>query len=219
MAAATGASAARAELARLEAEGKVDEGMRCEILHGELIIRSRGVGHAHLRRLERQDKIDAALRYEILAGELLIRGLFSAQHDRAVEALRSRLDEWAGQHGGAVVTARGIETAHHLLVPDVWLLTPDRAHELTARRYHVVPDLVVEVTSPGSRALDLIDKREIYRGLRVPECWIVDTVDNRVLVDRRDAALSQPAERTEGTLTTEQAPGLEIPIGELLDAP
>lgn len=54
MAAATGASTARAQLARLEAEGKVDDRMRCEILHGELVIRSRGVGHAHLRRLEAQ---------------------------------------------------------------------------------------------------------------------------------------------------------------------
>jgi Uma2 family endonuclease len=36
-----------------------------------------------------------------------------------------------------------------------------------------VPDLVIEIVSPGSKKLDTVVKKEVYERYGVPECWIV----------------------------------------------
>jgi Uma2 family endonuclease len=36
-----------------------------------------------------------------------------------------------------------------------------------------VPDLVIEIVSPGSRKMDTVIKKDIYQRYGVPECWIV----------------------------------------------
>lgn len=78
------------------------------------------------------------------------------------------------------------------------------------------PDLVAEVTSPTGRGRDLIDKPDVYCEIGVPEYWVVDLAHERVVVHRRDAdGVYHTTERTSGTLTTEHAPGLEVPVAEL----
>jgi len=47
--------------------------------------------------------------------------------------------------------------------PDVMYLSAERVEALTADRIiGVVPDLLVEVSSPATRRLDLIKKRNLY---------------------------------------------------------
>lgn len=44
------------------------------------------------------------------------------------------------------------------------------------------PDLVVEVSSPSTRRLDLLRKRRLYERFGVPEYWFVDLDADRVEV-------------------------------------
>ena len=46
------------------------------------------------------------------------------------------------------------------------------------------PDLVVEVSSPSTRRLELTRKRELYERFGVPEYWFVDLDADRVEVYR-----------------------------------
>lgn len=97
---------------------------------------------------------------------------------------------------------------------------PERAGDVGPPGFTTPPDLVAEVTSPGTRTVDLQTKRDLYERIGVPEYWVVDLTEQRVVVHRRDAAgRYRSVERTSGTLTAEAAPGLEVPIGELLDVP
>lgn len=130
--------------------------------------------HAQLERLEAQGKLDEILRYEVLNGELVIRGSPLLRHQRAVNALMRHFDSWTRQHGGEAFAGLGVEIGPHQLGPDVTFIGPERVDALDVDGFRVPPDLVAEVTSPGSRSLDLHEKRDIYESLGVGGYWVVD---------------------------------------------
>jgi Uma2 family endonuclease len=175
------------------------------------------MAQALLARLEREGKLDDNLRYEILNGELVIRGLPSTSHEGVVSALAYHFLAWVREHGGKAFTGSGIEIADHQLRPDLVFMGPDRVGEIAEEGFYVPPDLVAEVTSPGTRSLDLNEKRAIYETLGVGEYWVVDHLRNLVLVHRLDAGAYEVTEHGEGALTARAAPGLEVPVAELVD--
>lgn len=63
------------------------------------------------------------------------------------------------------------------------------------------PDLVVEVTSPGTRSLDLVEKREAYADMGVPEYWVVDLTEQRVVAHRLAAGGYDATEHTTSSLS------------------
>ncbi|MEX2620531.1 MAG: Uma2 family endonuclease [Egibacteraceae bacterium] len=175
------------------------------------------MAHTLLADLDRHGKLDDRLRYEILAGELVIRGLPLVRHEHAVSVLVQHFRNWVTEHGGVAYAGAGIEIGDHQLRPDLTFMGPARVDEIDADGFHVAPDLVAEVTSPGTRSLDLHEKRAIYEAIGVGEYWVVDLAEQRVIVHRRDTQGGyQATEHTAGTLSTEQAPGLEVPVGEVL---
>lgn len=94
---------------------------------------------------------------------------------------------------------------------------PDRAGQVDVDGFHAPPDLVVEVTSPGTRSLDVNEKRDVYAEIGVAEYWVVDLARDVVVVHRlTDARTYAGTEHTEGTLTTPAAPGVDVPLPELL---
>ncbi len=179
------------------------------------------MAYATLERLERQGKLEEGLRYEVLDGELVVRGAPSARHGEAVNVIAGHFEEWSEEHGGEAYTGVGIELGEQHLMPDLSFIGPDRLDamddaELDADEFHVPPDLVVEVTSPGSGSLDHVEKHDLYQRLGVAEYWVVDIAAGLVVVHRRGSAGAYEAsEHTSGTLTTEQAVGLKLPLAEL----
>lgn len=175
------------------------------------------MAHALLGQLEAEGKLHEGLRYEILNGELVIRGRPLIRHARVVSVLLRHLATWAHERGGEAFADAGVEVAGQQLVPDVVLMGPERAAEIDKDGFHVAPDLVVEVTSPGTRSLDLHEKRDIYESLGVGEYWVVDLGRNVVLVHRLgDAGRYAVTESTGGSLTPLAAPGSTVPVAELL---
>ena len=61
---------------------------------------------------------------------------------------------------------------------------------LTAVDAPRVPDLAVEVRSPGTWRYDVGRKRELYERHGVRELWLADTASRTMLVYRRSAAVS-----------------------------
>jgi hypothetical protein len=58
--------------------------------------------------------------------------------------------------------------------PDVFVLPPEEVPKATGVPLRVKPVLVVEVTSPATRGMDLGEKAEEYRQAGVAEYWVVD---------------------------------------------
>lgn len=67
--------------------------------------------------------------------------------------------------------------------PDITVVLTDRKSILDESGHiHGVPNLIVEVLSPGNKDHDLIRKKELYERFGVEEYWIVDPDTNLALV-------------------------------------
>jgi len=62
----------------------------------------------------------------------------------------------------------------NVLQPDILMIHRSRLQIVTKRGIEGVPDLVVEIISPGSRSKDKVLKMKTYAKYDVPEYWIVD---------------------------------------------
>ncbi len=99
------------------------------------------------------------------------------------------------------------------LAPDIAWWTAQRRPVLSSGAVDVVPDLVVEVLSPATRANDLGAKRELYLDAGVEELWLTDPDAATVVRVRRGA----PDERLKGGDQLESAvfPGLALSLSHV----
>ncbi|MEX2552885.1 MAG: Uma2 family endonuclease [Actinomycetota bacterium] len=58
--------------------------------------------------------------------------------------------------------------------PDVLFVRADHVDRVENRYVRGAPDLVVEISSPSTRRLELVRKRDLYARFGVPEYWYVD---------------------------------------------
>lgn len=109
---------------------------------------------------------------------------------------------------------------HNLYAPDVvWIAEENRPPDL--HRYpDRIPDVCVEIRSPGTWRYDVGPKRAGYERAGAAELWLVDDAAECVLVYRRsrrdspvfDIALEL---RAGEELNSPQLPGFSLPIDEL----
>lgn len=164
---------------------------------------------------------DHALRYELRDGGFVTR-TFPEASRHAAGVLLASFRAWVEQHGGQASLGVSVEVdSCQVLWADVAFLAPQRLDEppleVAAPAW---PDLVADVTSPGTGRAELQRKRDLYEArTRVGEYWLVDLDDGVVLAHRRDPAGGyQVAEHTSGTLATPSAPGLEVSTAPLFAA-
>lgn len=108
----------------------------------------------------------------------------------------------------------------NVLAPDIlWFAA---GLDLRAIRAPRVPDLVVEVRSPGTWRYDVGRKRELYEHHGARELWLADTASWTLLVYRRtrpeagfDIALELGAD---DVLSSPLLPGFAVAVGELIPA-
>ncbi len=162
------------------------------------------------------------LRKELIDGELYVSPSPIRRHQRAVARITATFLAYTDEYGGEVQPApadvKFSDTT--VLEPDVVYVGPARIGQLTDPRYvDIPPDLVVEVSSPSTRRLDLIKKRGVYEREGVPEYWFVDLDDDQVDVYRLDAVgrYGVPTTLAPGeVLTCLAAEGLTLPVEDVL---
>ena len=165
---------------------------------------------------------DDGLRHELIDGELYVSPAPGLRRQDVVAALVTALRLYARDHGGRVLPAptEVMFASDTIVQPDVAFLSSDRASRLTEDRFvDVVPDLLVEGSSPTTRRLDLIKKCNLYEREGVPEYWFVDLDADQVDVHRLDGSghYGQPASLGVGEmLACLGAPGFEVSVDEVL---
>ena len=162
-------------------------------------------------------------RYEIVDGELYVSTQPSLEHQFACSAACSELRSWSARAGrGFAFFAPGvILVGDDNVAPDVVWVSKERYR--TARgadgKLHELPELIVEVLSPGAsnERRDRDVKLGLYSRRGVAEYWIVDCAARQVEVYRRDGdalrLVATPG--AEDQLRTDLLPGFVLPVGQL----
>jgi Uma2 family endonuclease len=124
----------------------------------------------------REAAAPGGLRYEAVGGRPVVDPAPGGPHQNAVAALLEHLRPAARRRGLSVLTApwdwvlRQVP-ALTLRQPDLVVVTREQARR---PRLTSAPFMVVEVLSPATRNVDLVEKRREYATARVGSYWLVD---------------------------------------------
>jgi Uma2 family endonuclease len=162
-------------------------------------------------------------RRELIDGELIVTPAPSTRHQDVVLELGARLLAHVKEHGGKVFIAPTdvFFSDTNVVEPDVLYVRPENVARVEKKLVRSAPDIVVEVSSPSTRRLELVRKHELYARFGVPEYWYVDLEADRVEVYRLGAGhYGRPALLARGdVLETSQIPGWSISMDQLLGRP
>ena len=141
--------------------------------------------------------------WEFVRGEVIMYSPAAAEHQRLVGFLVRLIGGFCEIKGwGEVLTG---PAAIRLLPdvirePDIFVLPPEEVPKAKGVPLEVRPTLVIEVTSPATRTIDLVEKAQDYAAAGVPEYWVVDP-------ERREVALHR--------LVGEEYEGKRVKGGEI----
>ena len=164
-------------------------------------------------------------RYEIIDGELFMTPAPTPRHQKISgnlfamiwTHLRSNpLGEIFSAPCDVVFSRDPLQVAE----PDLVFVAKAHASLVTEKNIQGVPDLLVEILSPGTAATDRRVKLSLYERFGVPEYWIVDPEAETVQVYRLvDGRYPDPREfRKEDALDSPLLPGLSIPLSGVFPA-
>lgn len=160
------------------------------------------------------------LRRELIDGELVVTAAPSLGHQRVVARLTTRLLLYAEEQGGQVFPAPTdvFFSDTNVVEPDVVFVGPESLSKLEKKFIRSAPDIVIEVSSPTTRRLELVRKLELYERFEVPEYWYVDLDADRLEIYRLgEGGYGQPVFLMRGdSLGSPQLPGFTIDIEYLL---
>jgi Uma2 family endonuclease len=160
------------------------------------------------------------LRRELIDGELIVTAAPATRHQDVVTRLVAHLYPVARRHGGKVYAAPTdvFFSDVNVVEPDVVFVGRDHRNWIEASFVRGAPDLVVEVSSPSTRRLELVRKRELYERFGVPEYWFVDLDADRVEIYRLEGHRYGPLvlRVPRDSVSVTSLPGSEITVEELL---
>jgi Uma2 family endonuclease len=180
------------------------------------------VAHPHVRFLADDiwDTPDDGNRYEVIDGRLFVTPLPLVAHQYASGELHTYIGSYLRERplGIIVSTPIGVRLDDgNGIQPDLVYVANEHRAIITERGIEGVPDLVVEVLSPSTRARDRGIKLRRYAAAGVPHYWIVDP-RRRTLeaLELGEEGYGRPANYRSGDVFRPALfPGLEIPIDAL----
>ena len=163
---------------------------------------------------------DDNLRREIIDGELIVTAAPATRHQRVVVNFVRALGAYSDLRGGQVFPAPldVFFADDNVVEPDVIFIRADNLERIRQKFVENAPDLVVEVSSPSTRRLELVRKRELYQRFGVPEYWYVDLDADRVEIYRlTEGAYPPPQLKYSGEmLESPVLDGFSMPVEEAL---
>ncbi|MBA2420851.1 MAG: Uma2 family endonuclease [Thermoleophilaceae bacterium] len=137
--------------------------------------------------------------------------------------LASAIHVWieAGEDRGLAITPTSITLdEHNVYGPDLLWFSEERRPPDMREYPEALPNLCVEIRSPGTWRYDVEDKRRVYELRGLPELWLVDDRAELVLVGRRSKPdfprfdITRELGRGD-TVTSPQLPGFELALEKL----
>lgn len=159
------------------------------------------------------------VRRELIDGDLIVSASPVKRHQAVVLEIGSAFLAYAKKSGGeAFASPMDVYFSEENVVePDVIFVGPDRVDDAESRFLRAV-SLVVEVSSPSTRRLELLRKRRLYEKYVVPEYWYVDLDVDRIEVYRLagDAFMDPVIFGRGDAITSPELPGFSAQVDDLL---
>ena len=101
--------------------------------------------------------------------------------------------------------------------PDLLIVLNENRGILTEAGAEGAPDFVVEVLSPKTRQLDLVNKKRVYARMGVKELWIIDPDQKELALYRFDQDPIEPMAKLGGQeeVSSPLLPGLAIRLPDI----
>ena len=114
---------------------------------------------------------------ELIKGSLYMRRSPVTNHQRILSRLLSKMLDFTDTNnlGEVFVALYDVYLDEHsnAVQPDLIFVSKEKAH-IVQEHIHGVPDLLVELLSPGNKSHDTVRKKNLYEKFGVQEYWIVD---------------------------------------------
>ena len=165
---------------------------------------------------------DDGNRYEVVQGVLMMSPAPETAHQGVIQRISHYLDERIFAPRIGLVFTGPIDvvlSAHTTVQPDVLVVLKEHTNRIQPKRIVGVPDLAVEVISPGSATYDRLVKYSAYERAGVPEYWLVNASERTIEV----FVLEEGQYRSSGAFTGSQilqskiVPESPIPVAQFFD--
>jgi Uma2 family endonuclease len=163
--------------------------------------------------------------YELGRGVITVVHVPDRRHLAQVDAAREQLSAYRRSHPGRIfsvahggeckILLAGAESERH---PDlaIYKAPPTDDEDVWATW---IPEIVIEVVSPGSEQRDYVEKREEYLQFGVLEYWVIDAGRQEMLALRRSGGRwAERIVRSGEIYQTPQLPDFEFALAPIFDA-
>jgi Uma2 family endonuclease len=164
---------------------------------------------------------ETTLPHELADGELRLPPTPSPWHQTVLNRVSRALEDFVEPRNLGLVFRAPVDvilepTTPLALQPDIVYITRDHAHIVTDR-IEGVPDLVVEVLSPGTRDYDRTEKSARYAAGGVTEYWLADLENQTIEIRRLDQRplVTVAVFAISDTLTSPLLPGFALPVASV----
>jgi Uma2 family endonuclease len=166
---------------------------------------------------------DDGMRHELIDGEHYVTASPNTKHQKVSGNLHLIIGLWLQEYPVGQLFYAPFDVVFSkfdVVEPDLLYMSNERAQAvLTPANVKGVPEIVIEIGSPSTRARDETIKRRLYERAGVTEYWVVDPELDVIRVYARDGErFGRPLERSaEGgdMITTPLLSGLDIPLARV----
>jgi Uma2 family endonuclease len=121
---------------------------------------------------------------ELFNGELFMVPSRSLQHQEISDNLMIIIKQYLREHNLGKVWSSPVDVVlseENVVIPDIVFLSKDSLDILTKQEIRGVPNFIIEILSTN-RKRDLEDKKLLYEKFGVEEYWIIDPVNQDIIV-------------------------------------
>jgi Uma2 family endonuclease len=159
---------------------------------------------------------------EFVRGEVIVHSPATAEHQDLVGFLYRLLAGYCEAKGyGKVLSGpAAIQlSADVVREPDLFVLPPEEVPKAKGVPLPVRPTLVIEVISPSTRTIDLVEKPGDYASAGVPEYWAVDPEHKEVILHRLEDRRYGTEHAKGGTVRSLSLPDFWVDVEWLFQDP
>lgn len=171
-------------------------------------------------------------RYELVNGELIPMSLGTGRHGAIIRFLLLQFEQNLATSKEPLIVLPGLIAVRSprggrwdtCRIPDITVLSQAQWEEMAEREAVInlnepPPLLVVEVVSPSTKMDDYRSKQSEYSVLNIPEYWMVDPIEQKVIIGQLDHGLYTLTEyQGEQLISSPTFPQLQLTTRQILAA-